>query len=174
MTRFRFLLFGGVVVIAAAAGLGSGPARVGTAGGQDNPNLIKQIVVPANAGWVDTGIDAAQGEEFHVTAQGEITLQKGNPDARCGPAGLDIMTVQQPILNHNLGALVGKVAQLVGVRKDENTGEEIRDEIVESFFIGAENDVKAPIKGRLYLGVNENVVRDNGGEFQVQIFRKTS
>jgi hypothetical protein len=137
-----------------------------------NLELVKQIAVQGNAGWVDTGLDAAQGDEFYLTASGEISLQRENPSAGCGPAGLDLMTTQQPILNQNLGALIGKVAQLIAVRHDEDSGEEIRDEIVEYFFIGAGRSVTMPIKGRLYLGVNENVVKDNGGEFTVLIYRR--
>lgn len=138
----------------------------------ENLELVKTVVVPGNAGWVDTGLDAGQGEEFTIRGSGEITLQKGNPSASCGPAGLDLMTVQQPIPNQNLGALIGKVAQLISVRKDEDTGEEIRDEIAAYFFIGAESNVTTPIKGRLYLGVNENIIKDNGGEFTALIYRR--
>ncbi|MGD1009160.1 MAG: hypothetical protein ABR951_03310 [Candidatus Aminicenantales bacterium] len=134
--------------------------------------LIKKVTVAGNAGWVDTGLDAAQGDEFFFKASGEISLQRGNPSANCGPAGLDLMTAQQPILNQNLGALIGKVAQLVSVRTDEDTGEEIRDEIVEYFFVGAEGSVTVPIRGRLYLGVNEDVIKDNGGEFTVLISQR--
>lgn len=134
--------------------------------------LVKQVTVPANAGWVDTGLDVAQGDEFHIKGLGEISLQKGNPAANCGPSGLDLMTVQQPIPDHNVGALVGKVAQLISVKKDEDTGEEVRDEIAEYFFVGAEIDVTIPLKGRLYLGVNENVVKDNSGEFTASIYRR--
>ena len=138
----------------------------------ENLELVKKVVVPGSAGWVDTGLDVGQGEEFTIRGNGEITLQKGNPSATCGPAGLDLMTVQQPIPNQKLGALIGKVAQLISVRKDEDTGEEIRDEIAAYFFIGAESRVTTPIKGRLYLGVNENVIKDNGGEFTALIFRR--
>src|SRR5512136_2126305 len=134
--------------------------------------LVKTITVIANSAWADSGLDVAQGDEFHFLAKGEISLQRGNPSANCGPAGLDIMTIQQPIPDQSLGALVGKVAQLIDVKTDEDTGEEIRDEIVRYFFIGAERDVAVPIKGRLYLGVNENVVKVNAGEFTVLIFRK--
>jgi hypothetical protein len=136
-----------------------------------NLELIKQVTVRGDGGWADTGLDVVQGEEFYLTASGEISLQRGNPSAGCGPAGLDLMTTQQPILNQNLGALIGRVAQLISVRTDEDTGEEIRDEIVEYFFIGAERTVTVPIKGRLYLGINENVVKDNAGEFTVLIYR---
>jgi hypothetical protein len=134
--------------------------------------LVKKLTVPGNAGWVDTGLDAAQGDAFHFKASGEISLQKGNPAANCGPAGLDLVTTQQPVPDRNIGALIGKVAQLIDVKKDEDTGEEIRDEIVRTFFVGEAADLTAPIRGRLYLGVNENIFKDNGGEFTVLIYRR--
>jgi hypothetical protein len=137
-----------------------------------NLELVKKVTVPGNAGWVDTGLDIAEGDEFYIKGSGEITLQKGNPSASCGPSGLDLMTVQQPIPNQNLGALIAKVAQLISVREDEDTGEEVRDEVATYFFIGAENNLTAPIKGRLYLGVNENVIKDNGGEFTALVYRR--
>jgi hypothetical protein len=134
--------------------------------------LVKKMAVPAAAGWVDTGLDVLPGQEFYFKASGEVSLQRNNPSANCGPAGLDLMTVQQPVPNQNLGALIGKIAQVVSVRRDEDTGEEIVDEIAEYVFIGAESGLAAPAKGRLYLGVNENVVRDNAGEFTVLVYRR--
>jgi len=167
MNNFTRLLALGWAVLGAAT-----LTLAGAAGPQSaDLMLLKKVAVPANAGWVDTGIDVLPGEEYFFKAGGEISLQKGNPSANCGPAGLDLVTVQQPVPNQNLGALIGKVAQLIGVRRDEDTGEEVRDEIAAYFFIGAENGLSAPVKGRLYLGVNEDVVKDNGGEFTVQVFR---
>jgi len=165
--RLRFLgcaVLAAVSVLAAAAQEPQAAERA----------LVKKIVVPANAGWVDTGLDVLPGEEYFFKAGGEISLQKGNPSASCGPAGLDLVTVQQPVPDQNLGALIGKVAQLIGVRRDEDTGEEVRDEIAAYFFIGVENSLSAPLKGRLYLGVNEDVVKDNSGEFTVEVFRRKS
>lgn len=148
-------------------------APAGVSGRQEGDlELVKKLAVPANAGWVDTGLDAAQGDGFHFRASGTVSLQRGNPSADCGPLGLDLITTQQPVADRNIGALVGKVAQLIDVKKDEDTGEEIRDEIVRYFYVGEEADVIAPIRGRLYLGVNENVFKDNGGEFAVLIYRR--
>jgi hypothetical protein len=165
--RRQVLALGGALLGAAAFVFGALPSRQA-----ESLELVKKVPVPGNAGWVDTGLDVVQGEELIIKGSGEITLQKGNPSANCGPAGLDLMTVQQPIPNQNLGALVGKVAQLIAVRKDEDTGEEVRDEIAAYFFVGGESRVTIPVKGRLYLGVNENVVRDNGGEFTALVYRR--
>ena len=144
----------------------------GTAGGRPQDlKPIKELVVPGNAGWVDTGIDVEEDEELLFRGEGEISLQKGNPEAACGPDGADIQGLQQPVPDRNLGGLAGKVAQVLSVRTDEKTGEEVRDELVRYFFIGHEQSVAMPIRGRLYLGVNENVIRDNDGQFRVMIFK---
>ncbi len=135
---------------------------------------VKELMVPGNAGWVDTGLDVEEGEELFFRGDGEISLQKGNPEAACGPDGADIQGLQQPLPDRNLGCLTGKVSQLLAVRTDEKTGDEVRDELVRFFFIGREQSAAMPIRGRLFVGVNENVVKDNDGEFQVAIFRKAS
>lgn len=161
---------------AAAAGLAllawGGPA--GLTGQQiflDQP-LERPVSVAAAAGWVDSGIDVAPGEVLFFRAAGEVILQRGNPEAACGPDGLDLVTVDQPIPDANLGALIGKVAQLVASRPDEDSGQEIRDEVFVLFLIGSERAVAAPFKGRLYLGVNENAHKDNAGEFSVVVIRR--
>ncbi len=150
----------------AAAAAGAVLLACWAAARQDPP---RTIAVPAAAGWVDSGLDVTAGREIEFHASGEISLQVGNPDATCGPAGLDLRSMQQPVPERNLGALVGKVAQVVGVRKDEETGEEIPDEIVRLFYIGPDGVWAMPLSGRLYLGVNENVIKDNAGEFSVSV-----
>jgi hypothetical protein len=137
-----------------------------------SPPTEKTVVVPAAGGWLDTGIDVAPGEELLFSATGEINLQKGNPAAVCGPQGIDLVTVEQPVPNVNLGALIGRIVQLVASRTDEDSGMEVRDEIFVLFLVGAEGAVSVPFKGRLYLGVNENVLKDNDGEFSVLITRR--
>lgn len=151
----------------------SGPFRVTAAPPfkVQGPGLVKTVVVPANQDWTDTGLDVRRDEELIFKGKGEMTLQMGNPAAACGPDGMDILSSQQPIPDKKTGALIGKVVQLIGVRKDEKTGEEVRDEIVEMFYIGREGRISMPTSGRLYLGINENVVKDNDGEFKVDVFR---
>jgi len=142
--------------------------------GQELPTpelpLLKTIDLPGNAGWVDTGIDVVEGRELRFTAEGAISLQKGNPEAECGPDGYDMQGIQQPLPDRNLGCVAGKVSRVLSVRIDEKTGEEFREEIIRFFYIGREQTAAMPIEGRLYLGVNEDVVKDNDGRFVVSIY----
>jgi hypothetical protein len=130
---------------------------------------IRTIVVSGNAAWTDTGIEVIQGQEVEFAAEGTLSLQKGNPQADCGPDGYDLRTLQQPLADRNLGALIGKVVIAVTVIKDKKTGQEKMDEAAEFFYIGARSRVEMPAKGRLFLGINEIVIGDNAGEFTVTV-----
>jgi len=131
---------------------------------------VSRIIVLGNVDWTDTGLEVKEDQEIYFSAEKQISLQRGNPMAWCGPDGMDRKTMQQPISDKNIGALIGKVVWLISIEVDEETGEEIRHEIIEKFYIGSADQVRMPISGRLFLGVNENVVGDNSGEFEVIIY----
>jgi hypothetical protein len=135
--------------------------------------FVARFTVPASVAWTDTGLNVSEGDVFTVRVSGNVSLQRGNPMAFCGPDGLNFKTVQQPIQDRNLGAFIARVAQLVSVSKDEETGEAIRNEIVRFVFIGSGATVRMPLAGRLYFGLNENIVGDDSGEFQAEVWRKT-
>jgi len=129
----------------------------------------RTVLVPGNAAWTDTGIEVIQGQEVEFAAEGTVSLQKGNPQADCGPDGYDLRTLQQPLTDRNLGALIGKVVIGITVIKDAKTGQEKTDEAAEFFYIGARSRVEMPAKGRLFLGINELVIGDNAGGFTVTV-----
>jgi len=131
---------------------------------------VRQFLVAADQGWIDTGWDVVEGQEIYFEATGVISLQKGNPMAFCGPNGYNLQTVQQPIRDKNIGALIGRIVFLVSVEIDEETGEETRNELIEEFYIGEKNRIKMLLSGRLFLGINENVVGDNSGEYKVLVY----
>jgi hypothetical protein len=133
--------------------------------------LLKTMSVPSISTWTDTGLDVQPGEEFVIKGTGGISLQRGNPTAFCGPDGYDLRTAQQPLPDKNIGALVGRVVQLVSIETDPETKKQVRNELIEVFYIGSESRTLMPIRGRLYLGVNENVAGDNAGEFKASIYR---
>jgi len=129
-----------------------------------------EISVMSNVDWTDTGLDVFEGQEIFFRAGGQISLQRGNPVTYCGPDGYNYQSLQQPIQDQNIGALIGKVYFLISVEVDEETGEEIRNEKEEIFYIGSSNRITIPMDGRLYLGINENLVVDNEGVFHVLIY----
>ncbi len=135
---------------------------------QSGQEIFLDVTVMGNKDWTDTGVEVYEGQEISFQAFGTIYLQKGNP-ARCSPDGYDLRTMQQPFPDRNIGSLIGKVAVLISMEVDEESGKETRYEIKEKFFIGAENRMRMPISGRLFLGINENLVGDNDGAFSVSI-----
>lgn len=133
-----------------------------------------EISVLSHLEWTDTGLDVFEGQEFFFRATGQISLQKGNPVTYCGPDGYNYQSTQQPFQDKNIGALIGKVYLLLSVEVDKETGEEIRNEVEELFYIGSVNRIVMPMNGRLFLGVNENLVADNEGSFTVIIFTEAA
>ena len=140
----------------------------------DNLKIIGQarleISVMGDVHWTDTGLDVFEGQEVYFRARGQISLQKGNPVTYCGPDGYNYQSTQQPLQDKNIGALIGKVYLLVSMEVDEETREEVRNELEELFYIGSANRVVMPMNGRVYLGVNENLIADNEGAFTVIIY----
>ncbi len=132
--------------------------------------LVKKTLVIGSTAWTDTGIEVKRGQEYYFAATGSVSLQRDNPVAVCGPEGLNLRTMQQPLLDQNLGALVCKIREKVEVDEDKQTGEKTSRDIGEVFFIGKENRLILPKDGRLLLGVNENVSGDNDGGFEVKIY----
>jgi len=135
-------------------------------------DLARKVQVAGTAAWTDTGLNVQKGQEYYFQAEGSVSLQKDNPIAACGPEGLPLRTMQQPLLDQNLGALICTVREKVEVTEDNRSGEGIERGIGEVFFVGKENRIMFPAAGRLLLGVNENVTGDNDGAFDVRIYLK--
>jgi hypothetical protein len=130
---------------------------------------LLDVTVMGDKDWTDTGIEVQEGQEISFSAFGTVYLQRGNIKAYCGPDGYDLRTRQQPFADQNIGALIGKVSILLSIEIDEGSGREIRHEIKEKFFIGSDDEVRMPMSGQLYLGINEDLVADNEGAFSVSI-----
>ena len=166
--RFAAAAGAAFLIIVSAVAAGPGPAA------QESPappGPAKELIVRGDVEWTDTGIDVLQDDELQITATGGISLQRGNPTAYCGPDGYNMQTAQQPIPGKNIGALVGRVVRLISVSRDPESNKEIRDELIEVFFVGSKARVLMPIAGRVFLGPNENVVGDNSGSYRVTIAR---
>jgi hypothetical protein len=114
----------------------------------------KQVIVSADVSWNDTGIDVRPGQTVFFEATGQVTWGQGRRD---GPAGERNSPANpgRPMGNRNAAALIGKIGNDSG----------------DLFFIGDESGpVRLRGNGRLYLGVNDDVLTDNRGNFRVVVY----
>jgi len=127
----------------------SGPAD--TRDGQGTPS--RTITVPANQLWTPTGIRVNQGDRLLFQASGQITLKPNDAKDVAIPPGSLIhrFAPNSPMPNVLAGALLGRI----------DGGQ--------PFGIGNLPSIAAPASGMLYLGVNDDVVTDNTGQFTVTI-----
>ena len=114
----------------------------------------RQVVLSANVPWVDGGIEVRDGQQIYFRTVGQVTWGKGRKD---GPEGEknSAFNPGRPIPNRPGAALIGKI------------GERSR----EPFFIGDELGVfRVRGSGRLFLGINDDYLRDNSGNWRVTVF----
>jgi len=105
-------------------------------------------------------------------AEGSISIQRNNPVAACGPDGLALRTMQQPLSDRNLGCVIGMVVYRTDVIEDKESGEKAERRRGDPFPIGRGGSSVAAEAGRLWLGINENLTGDNEGEFTVRVYLK--
>jgi EF hand len=120
---------------------------VGTAG-VDN----QSVRVNSQQRWTDTGIMLRAGDVVMLNASGQIQMSS-DPDDTATPAGSrrGRKAPDAPVLNQLAGGLIGRIGDYPPM------------------FIGDRTPVTAPVSGRLYLGVNDDHLPDNQGEFVVTV-----
>jgi sorbitol-specific phosphotransferase system component IIA len=124
----------------------------GDGGSSNAPSNARTVVVPANVAWSNTGINVTRGQNLRFDATGEIRLSfNGDDVARPMGAVSGRLADKAPLPNVPAGALIGRI----------NNGP--------PFSIGT-NAVPIPENGRLLLGVNDDHVADNSGNFTVRIW----
>jgi hypothetical protein len=120
-------------------------------GGRPSGMRERQTLVSATEPWTDTGVDVRAGQTIYFEAQGRVRWGRDRQD---GPAGENNSpsNPNRPMGNRNAAALIGKIGN-------------------DMFFIG---DETGPIRmrsgGRLYLGINDDVLTDNSGNFRVVVY----
>jgi hypothetical protein len=110
------------------------------------------ITVPGNQSWVNTGIQVRRGQMISFRASGQIQLSD-NADDKTGAAGTDRSAPRgAPLPGQPAGALVGRVGNGAPFRIGDQT-----------------QPIAMPAAGMLFVGVNDDFVKDNRGEFRVEI-----
>jgi len=111
----------------------------------------RSVSVGAYQPWTNTNVEVRRGQDVYFGASGQVRWGKDRKD---GPAGEhnSPRNPGRPIPNRPGAALIGRI----------DNGD--------PFFIG---DERGPIRmrdsGRLYLGINDDYLQDNSGEFRVTV-----
>lgn len=134
----------------AAVSATSGSGTTGSA-----PSAGGAVVVNGNQQWTSTGIMVRKGERLTFNTSGEVRLSStGDEVAQPAGATSGRKVAGAPLPNQIAGALIGRIG---------TNGQ--------PFGIGNLNSVVVPETGMLFLGINDDHVADNSGEFRVQITR---
>jgi len=113
----------------------------------------REVNVDSWLSWKDTGIDLRAGQTIYFEASGRV---RWGPNRQDGPEGEHNSphNASRPIPNRPAAGLIGRVG-------DAN----------ECFFIGDEKGaIRVRSSGRLYLGVNDDYLKDNTGSFRVTVY----
>jgi len=112
----------------------------------------REVLVPAHLAWTDTGVDLRPGQTVYFTAAGRVRWGPRRQDGPNGENGSP-RNPNRPIPTRPAAALIGRI------------GDEA------PFFIGADEEgLRVRGAGRLHLGLNDDVLDDNTGEFRVTIY----
>jgi hypothetical protein len=111
----------------------------------------RQVNVTSREAWSDTGIEVRPGQQIYFQAAGET---RWGPNRRDGAAGErnSPYNAGRPLPDRPAAALIGRIG-------DNDV-----------FFIGSDQGpFRVRSGGRLYLGVNDDVLTDNTGALRVTI-----
>lgn len=119
----------------------------------DGVVLRRTVIVTSRQRWVDTGIDIRAGDFVTVSATGAaaVTGRRGDivdPNGTQTWYGL----TRAPLSWAGVGTLVGRVGS------------------VEPFVVGSRlYPLEFTYDGRLYLGINDDTLTDNSGQFRATV-----
>jgi hypothetical protein len=127
----------------------------GTLPSQTPGAVVATITVPANQQWTGSNLNVQAGETLYFQSSGAIQFSRDSNDRAevAGSLAQKRPSGNAPLSSAYTGALLGRI----------NNGP--------AFGIGNLSSVVMPGTGRLFLGVNDDDLRDNSGQFQVVISR---
>ena len=111
----------------------------------------RQVIVSADVAWNDTGIDVRAGQTVYFEAQGRVRWGRDRQD---GPAG-------ERNSPSNPEPPDGQPQRRRADRQDRQR---------HVLHRRRNRPVRMRTSGRLYLGVNDDVLTDNSGNFRVVVY----
>ena len=130
---------------------GGAPGTIGALGNQ-NQVAGETIRVNSQQRWTDTGITVRQGDIVRFQTSGQVQLSDNSSDMASVAGSLNRRRAPDaPIGEVLAGALIARVGAYT------------------PFGIGDQTQITVPVSGRPYLGVNDDHLADNRGEFIVTL-----
>ena len=124
---------------------GGSPAQATAAGTQT-------VRVNSQQRWTDTGLTVRAGDVITFNVTGTITMSDDAGDTANWAGSTRGRTAPDaPVLGQKAGGLLAKIGEYAPA------------------FVGGRTTWTAPVSGRLYLGVNDDHLPDNRGEFVVTV-----
>jgi hypothetical protein len=113
----------------------------------------RSLSVPGTVAWTDTGLDVASGQQVTITASGTVIHSVSTNDG-CDPTG-------EPGTSGHGANIIGcpNHASLIGKIGDAGA----------PFYIGRTYSVPATASGRLFLGINDSDLGNNGGSYSAAV-----
>jgi hypothetical protein len=128
-------------------------ATSGNNPGPGAPGNARTVTVPGNVAWTNTGINVTRGQNLRFEGSGEIRLSfNGDDVARPSGAVNGRRADKAPLPSVPAGALIGRI----------NNGA--------PFSIAEGTNIPMTDGGRLLLGINDDHVADNSGNFVVRVW----
>jgi len=130
------------------------PAAAAPATGTATPRASKELEVPGNTAWTDTGIDVVVGETLVVESDGQVKYQT----KFASPQGLQRswmdLTRSLPVNAAGASSLIGRVGD--------------GDSAI-PFAIGSKKEASVRRAGRLFLGLNQAANESSEGSFHAKV-----
>ena len=135
--------------------LGNFPGAAPTEGASTDPVPAGAIRVPGNTRWVETPLTVRSGDQIRFNVSGRVQLSEDPEDVAISAGSLrGRRAAGAPLPESLAGALIARVGNSP------------------PFAIGnVTTPIPMPANGQLYLGINDDEVGDNRGEFGVNIQR---
>lgn len=111
-----------------------------------------EVIVTAAERWTSTGIHVRAGDVVRIESAGTVQLSADAADtSSAGGAGSGRRAPSAPMPDRPAGGLIARIGNSPPL------------------FVGAAARLRANASGLLYLGVNDDHLADNRGEFRVKI-----
>jgi len=124
----------------------------GVLSGAEVRNEPNEVIVKAVERWTNTGVEVREGEVVRIESAGTVQLSAAAEDTSSpGGAGSGRRAPSAPLPDRPTGGLIARIGN------------------GPPLFVGADSTLRANASGQLYLGVNDDHLADNRGEFRVKV-----